>query len=154
MRALRLAIAPLALALGLATAGCDLYGPSPRDKQDVVKLAAAACTDLDEKLAKLVRPVELEELAIFYEQAAGYIDTTLEELYALDPPSADLPDWDEFVGGIRLQRDLIREAADAAVDKRQGKVRDAEKQLRLMRVRTHLAATKYGIDTKCVTLPV
>ncbi len=153
MRALRVATAPFALALVLATAGCDVYPPSRRDKQDVVKETSAACTALDDKLGKLVKPVELEELAIFYEQAAGYIDETLEKLYTFEPPSADLPDWNEFVGGVRLQADLLREAADAAIDRRAGKVRAAERELRMIYVRTNLAGDKYGVEGTCVELP-
>lgn len=154
MRALRFATAPFALVLVLATAGCELEGASGRDKNDVIKQASAACTTLDKKLAKLVRPVELEELAIFYEVTAGFIDTTLEKLDSLDPPSAGLPDWDEFVGGVRQQRDLIREAADAAVDTREGKVSEAVRELRLIHERTVLAGEKYGVEGKCVELPV
>jgi len=151
MSVFRFATATFVLVVVLATAGC--VGPSPKDKQDIVKQAAAACDDLDEKLAKLVRPVELAEVAIFYEQAAGYIDKTLEKLDSFDPPDADLPDWNEFYGGVRQQRDLIREAADAALDGRQGKVSDAERELRLIHVRTGLAADKYGVEAKCVELP-
>ncbi len=152
MRARRFASVPLALALVLAAAGCQLQEPSGKDKQDVVKEAAAACKALDEKLAKLARPVELGELAIYYEQAAGYIDTMLKKLDAFDPPAADLPDWNEFVGGIHQQRDLMREAADAALDGREGKVTEAEDELRLIHERTNLAGEKYGVEAKCVEL--
>lgn len=153
MRALRRGTVPLALAVVLATAGCDVVGPSPKDKQDVVKETATACNDLNEKLAKLVRPIDLPETAIFYEQAAGYIDKTLEKLDTFDPPAADLPDWNEFYAGVRQQRDLIREAADAALDGRQKKVNEAERELRLIHVRTRLAADKYGIEAECIKLP-
>ena len=153
MRALRAATALFALAVLLATAGCELEEASGKDKNDVLKQTEAACKSLDEKLAKLVRPIDLYELAIFYEQAAGYIDTTLEKLDSLDPPDADLPDWNEYVGGIRLQRDLLREAADAAVDRRPKKVRNAEREFRRMRVRTNTAGVKYGLERKCVALP-
>ncbi|MGI8595048.1 MAG: hypothetical protein ACR2ML_11905 [Solirubrobacteraceae bacterium] len=153
MKALRFATVPFALALLLATAGCELEEPSGRDKQDVVKQTSAACRALDLKLAKLIRPVELEELAIFYEVVAGDIDTMLKKLDAFEPPSADLPDWNEFLGGIHQQRDLTREAADAAVDKRAGKVSGAEGELRLAHERTNLAGRKYGVDTTCVNLP-
>jgi len=153
MRALRLGPACFALAVVLATAGCDVVGPSDKDKQDVVKQAATACNDLNDRLAKLVRPIELSETAIFYEQVAGYIDTTLEKLDAFDPPDADLPDWNEFYGGVRQQRDLIREAADAALDGRQKRVNEAERELGLIHARTGLAADKYGIEAECIKLP-
>lgn len=151
MRALRFAAASGALALTLATAGCELYDPSGRDKQDVIEQTEAACKDLDKRLAKRVRPIELSELGIFYELVAGDIDKMLTKLDSFEPP--DLPDWNEFVGGIHRQSDLLREAADAAVDRRQKKVNRAEGELRRIRQRTDAAGLKYGLEVKCVKLP-
>ena len=154
MRSLRLAAAPIASALVLAAAGCEpLEDPSGKDKADVLERASAACAALESKLEKLIRPVDTGEAAVFYEEAAGFLDTTVDDIDGLDPPDPGRADWDEFVGGVRQQRDLLREAEDAAADGREGKLRTVEAELRRVGKRTQAAGERYGVKGKCVELP-
>jgi hypothetical protein len=102
------------LAACLTIAGCTDGGNGRLTGEEFISQADAICASANARVAALVNPKTLADLAVLSRKALAISSDQLERLRALRPPEELEPELDRMYGLTEEQNDLVGRIGDAA----------------------------------------